>query len=244
MKVVHASWEKRNLGIDCNEVEIESHDTVEAIENDLLQAETEYTVAKIPAGMIEILFYVQRKGYYFIETMTSCYHAGESFSLTPAEMRFVNRIRYEEMTSQDRDYVFSRIEEGLFETDRIALDPCFTKVQANQRYIGWISDELERGASLFKLMNLERPVGFFCIKSAGAGICFAFLGGIYPEFARAGFGVPMNFYEIEEGMKRGAKRILSSYSSNNRGAAAIHLKMGYVLIEQYHVLVKHVNAKI
>ena len=36
MKIINAIWEKRNLGLDCNEIEIEYGDTVKTIKRDLL----------------------------------------------------------------------------------------------------------------------------------------------------------------------------------------------------------------
>jgi hypothetical protein len=88
-------------------------------------------------------------------------------------------------------------------------------------------------------MYKSEDVGFFTYKDIGNGVYFPFLGGLYKENAKAGIGVTLNLCEIEEAGKRNAKKMLSAYSTNNRGASAIHLQMGYILDEIMCVFVKH-----
>jgi len=243
MHTVNATWEKRNIGVECNEITIEADDTVEFLIEEIPKNETAYTVIKVPAGMIGMLFCLQKMGYLFIETMTTCYHNAAPFHLNRIQQRIIDRTEYEKMNDSDINFMFEEINKGLFTTDRIALDPAFTIEQSNHRYACWIKDELEHGSKLYKLVYGDKDFGFFGIKKQTEHDYYAFLGGVYPAFLSSGFGFSTNYYEIEEGRRLGAKRIKSLFSSNNRGAAAIHLSLGYALQQQYYVLIKHGQQK-
>lgn len=239
MKTVIATWEKRSIGVDCNEITIEADDTVETINKEMSKHEAEYTVVKVPAGQTEVLFYLQKLGFIFIETLTICYHKGEPFNLNRIQQRIIKQVSYEEMNDDDIDFMFKEMKAGLFQTDRIALDPYFTIEQSNNRYVYWIRDELDSGAKAYKLVYDDKGVGFFTIKKQTDDELFAFLAGIYSDFLNTGLGFCTNYYEVEEGKRQGAKRIMTAFSSNNRGAAAIHFSMGCVLHKLYYVLIKH-----
>lgn len=238
MKVVHATWEQRNLGVDCNEIVIEASDTAETVTK-LLQHETEYTVVKLPVGRTDLLFKIQEMGYRYIETLTHCYHLGTSFNLTPIQQRVVDRTRYEPMDAAGHERMFSEIMNGMFSADRISLDPAFSREQANRRYVYWIKDEFSRGGKAFRVLYDDRELGFFTLRRKNEDTQIAFLSGTYAAFRNSGFGFCCHYSEVVEGIRTGAKRVATSYSSNNRGAAAVHLSMGHVLDEQWYVCVKH-----
>lgn len=239
MKVVHSTWEKRNLGVDCNEITADPKDSQDTMVQALRDHETEYTVARLPVGRIDLLLSAQDLGYRFVETMTYCFHLGSSFNLNAIQSRIVDRIRYEPMDEAGRQRMYAEIEQGMFSTDRVSLDSRFSPAQANRRYIYWIQDELAKKGRVFKVLYDDRELGFFTLKHQSEGVDFAFLSGTYAEFRNSGFGFSCHYCEVVEGIRSGAKRVMTSYSSNNRGAAAVHLSMGHVLHEQWYVLVKH-----
>ena len=106
MKIINASWEKRNLGVDCNEIEIESGDTIEEIKKKSADFETEYTVVKVPTGMVEISNYLQSSGYTFIELMTLCHNKGILPNLSPIHQRVINVVKSVEMNDEDKNRLF------------------------------------------------------------------------------------------------------------------------------------------
>lgn len=242
MKLTHAVWEQSNMGIDCWEVLIEETDTpksLEQLKHNKAITEADYVVIKLPATMPEMLKAVQDEGYYFMEAMTSCYHEVKMPQLNRIQTKIYNKVSYAEMTETDQEELFHQIEKGVFRTDRIALDGAFTKQQAINRYKGWILQEIKNGSILYKVIYKEQTIGFFGYKDKGNGIYFPFLGGLYEAFLNSGLGFTINCCEIEETIRRKGKRMLSAYSTNNRGAAAIHLYLGYVLEEIMYVFVKH-----
>jgi hypothetical protein len=239
MKIIHATWEQRNLGVDCYEVVLEARDTLDMLKEKAPEYETEYIVIKVPTGMLDICFYLQSVGYTFMEVITSCYHYAQLPVLTRIQQRMVDSVSCEKMNDIDQEQLFNEIRCGMFKNDRISLDPYFTQALANNRYIGWISDEATHGSQLFKLVYKGETAGFFVLKNQGNSNYHACIGGIYPNFQKFGFGLCLNYYEIYEGIKQNAKRIMGAYSSNNREASAIHLSIGYILDEQYYVFISH-----
>ena len=113
MKVVNASWEKRNLGVDCNEIEIEKKDTVEMLKKRILDFETDYTVVKVPIGMINISHFLQSCGYVFMELITNCYSKLGIPKLSPIHNRIINSVSCEEMNPNDRKELFYQILESI-----------------------------------------------------------------------------------------------------------------------------------
>jgi hypothetical protein len=243
MKVLNAHWEKRNLGILCNEILIEDKDEIDEIKDKLGEFETEYTVVKVPTNKVEFLFFLQKEGYFFIELITHCFNKSELPVLTNVQQRLIDSMRCELMDFQDFEYLFSQIKNNLFIEDRISVDKRFTNEQSNNRYLGWLNDELENGVMFYKLIYKDNFIGFFTLQDKGNNIYFASLGGIFSDYQKFGFGFCMNYFEIIEGKKMNAKKIMTSYSSNNRAVSALHLSMGYHLDEQYYVFVKHSNNK-
>lgn len=244
MKVIHAVWEKRNLGIDCYEVELEAQDSFNEFKDWEASACGEYMVVKVPVERDDIFLKMPSLGYTFIEMATQCHYDNtREFVLNSVQKRLMDQISCVPMDSESLDYMFCQMEAGLFVTDRIAIDPCFSVKMANHRYIGWIKDEIERGATIYKILYRDNHVGFMGMKLRADGQCYAFLGGIYKKFQRIGIGSIMNYLEIIEAKKCGATKLYSAFSSNNRGAYAVHLFMGYILDKSYYVYIKHLNNK-
>ncbi|MGN6711800.1 hypothetical protein [Anaerocolumna jejuensis] len=240
MKLTHAVWEKRNMGVDCWEALIQDGDTIEEFLDNAPKFETEYTVIKIPASMIGFGLELQKYGYFYIETAISCHHDLKMPELNKIQKRLLDEMSYEEMTEIDRQELFGEIDKGIFTTDRIILDPYFTRKQANNRYKGWIKQETDNGSQIYKMIYRGSTVGFFTYKDIGKGVYFPYIGGIYESYLKAGVGFAQNCFHIEEAVKRSGKKVLGSYSTNNRGAASIHMSMGYILDETTYVYVKHI----
>ncbi|MBT5421070.1 MAG: hypothetical protein HOK80_09270 [Candidatus Cloacimonetes bacterium] len=239
MKITHATWEKRNLGVDAYEVEVEVSDTIETLKEKSHLFESEYTVIKVPTTMTDVSFYLQSQGYLFIEALTSCYHVGQLPVTSSLQKRVIDSISCMEMNRSGYVFMRSEIRGGMFQGDRISVDPNFTEEQANKRYLGWVSDELDRKSQFYELTYKDKRVGFFILRNLGPGVYLASLGGIYPNYQKYGFGLSLNYYEIYESAKQNIRRIETSFSSNNRGATSLHLSVGYILKEQYYVFVRH-----
>lgn len=244
MKVTNAVWEERNLGVSCYEINVEKDDLVTDLEKAVQAYKADYVVVKVPTGMVTHLFCLQKKGFLFMETMALChYNLREDLCLNSIQERMISNMKYEKMNNNDLDELYDELRKGMFDTDRISLDPHFSQEQANQRYIGWVKDELERGADIYKIVNNKnQAIGFFAYKDVNKNIAFPFLGGLYKSANILGLGFSIHYYALEEGRKRGRKKSMASYSSNNRISSALHMSLGYILEEQFYVFVKHSSA--
>ena len=238
MKIIHATWEKRNLGVNCHEVVLENNDTLELLKSRSCEFESEYVVIKVPTTMIDISLYLQEAGYQFIETYVSCYHPMTIPKLTKIQERVIDSTTYESMNDKEFEHMLREIKDGMFKGDRISLDPFFTQDQANKRYVGWMQDELKNKSNFYTLKYKNEPVGFFVMKRKGDSY-FACLAGIYPSFQRFGFGICLNYFEIIEAISKKSRAVETAFSVNNRGASAIHFSLDYVLKDHYYVYIKH-----
>jgi hypothetical protein len=239
MKVINAKWEKRNLGVDCIEVKIESQDNIDILKERSNDYQTEYTVIKVPIGMMDICHYLQSAGYFLMELMTICYSNANLPRISPIQKRIIDSVNCEEMNRKDRDLAFKHINDGMFNTDRISIDTNFTQEQANKRYIGWISDDLNLQAKIYKIVSKGEAIGFFTLKHQGGGSYITTLGGLYPGFVKPGLGISILYHTINEAINQNANKLITAFSSNNRGAAALHFSLGLVLDQQHYVFVKH-----
>ncbi len=237
MKIIHAHWEKRNLGVQTVEVEIKENDTLEEVKQCLSEIQGEYIVVKIPTHMAKLSFLIQEYGFYYVEDM-----ALMSSNLKAVQRNSVIQRLYDEIISCEMDKVdylqlYQEIRKGLFSTDRVSIDPMFTKEQAAERYIGWIHDELEKGTSLYKYVYRGNIIGFFALKEIAQGRYTSFLGGIYLEYRKGGIG---SIVKVPETVKKlGGKRVETYVSLNNLVQVRSLLMNGYTIEKNIHVFIKH-----
>ena len=72
MKIINATWEKRNLGCDAYEIQIERKDlkNFSSIMSDLKKQDFSgaYVTVKMPVGNLEALHALEDDGFRFMET--------------------------------------------------------------------------------------------------------------------------------------------------------------------------------
>ncbi|MDB4644842.1 GNAT family N-acetyltransferase [Rubripirellula sp.] len=239
MKVVHAEWERRNLNVDCVEISVQSDDSIETIIQGIQEYSTDYTVVRVPTTKAEITLGVQNLGFQYAETITTCIHTGIKFTTNNIQQRLLKRVTWETMNNDGLDNLLKELLNGIFSTDRIALDPNFGPKIANRRYANWLQDEFEHSAKLFEVRYDKKPMGFFSLKEISNEITFAFLSGTYDAFRNSGLGFACHHEAIRAAIQFGAKKVKTAFSSNNRGAAAVHFSMGHTLAEQQHIFIRH-----
>lgn len=244
MKTVHAIWEQRNLGVDCYEVTVEPSDTIVGVTDVISKIEADYLVVKVPTEMPHITMYLQENGFSFIETLISCVNMAELPKLSNVQNRIADSLTYSEMTPVDLDELFGEIRNNMFENDRVSIDNAFTQEQANNRYVGWITDEINIGSKVYKMIYKDSVVGFFVLRKPDEKTLVAVLGGIYEKYRAYGFGFCMNYLQIAEGIKQNVNRIKTSFSTNNRASSSMHFALNYILESQFYVFVNHKKGKI
>ena len=227
MKVIDAFWEKRNLGVDTVEFDLEVQDPAALVAQKIKENEKVYNVVKIPAGRSDLHFLMQELGYVYVETAFHLIHDLKAIPLSPLQKRMTDCVSYQKMNEDDVAQLYAEIKKGMFTTDRIALHPSFGVEIANQRYINWIGDELSRGCELFKLIYKEKAIGFFTFKKLSDDVYYPFLAGMYESHIRSGLGVNIVIKPVEEAVKRGAKFSDTYVVTNNLSSLTANLDYGY-----------------
>lgn len=244
MDIVHATWEMRNLGVDSYKMSVTDDDTWEDIVKEEQNIFGDYLVMKVPAHRSDISFHMNKLGYDFVHALIYCqYDNNRQFYLTPVQQRLINAVTCEQLGESDMDDLYLNISKGLFVNDTVAIDPHFSVELADKRHIGWISDSISRGAVMYGLKYRDKSIGFFGLEKISETIQSGLMGAIFPDYQRIGFGSLMLCFEITQAIKNGASKLYSSFASNNHGAFAIHMSMGFALDRVEYVFVKH-NKKI
>lgn len=238
MKIIDAVWEVRNLGISVTEIEVGANDTYQELVHEIINDYSDYTVLKVPTSRSDLLFPIAQHQFIFVEMSIKCAFEGKTPKLSSLRERYLKNLSIQTMSQEEIAETKNEIKNKMFISDRIAIDPFFSLERSANRYIGWIDDELNKGGFIYSLRFKNINVGFFiCRMVDNDFICS--LGGIFPKFQGIGLGYFLNYFEILTGFENGAKRIITTYSSNNLDSQSIHLDLGYKIISQFYVFVKH-----
>ena len=242
MRMIDAYWEKRNLGIDVQEVICAANDSDEELKDILLRLTVPYSVVKIPANCISLLMAAGQMGYSLIET--SIHYEGKVKNIVPPSLyeRFNRFVSVETADEQMMEKVLKEIESGnIFTTDRIALDPFFSKKIAGVRYSNWCKDEIEAGADMEIAYYKGVPAAFNVSKEKKGrpGAYVGLIGGVFTEFIENGLGFLLVQCEVETCKKNGGQWCLGTTSSNNLPSLRLHLHYGFDVSSLEYVLIKH-----
>lgn len=240
MKVIDAIWEKRNLGIDVVEVEVQNGDLIEEVALELPQIQSDYICVKIPSDMNEIAEYVQQMGYRFREDQIHMRHDLKPPSRNALQQRLYNAISYQVMNDEDIVELKEEIRKGMFSSDRFSIDKCFTEEQCSNRYINWVDDLLKDGATPYVMSYKGEHSGFIILKTTDERIYQSVLGGAYSKYRKSGLGVIQKEQEITK--KMNGKYVETMVSSNNVSQLKALILNGYIPIEINHVFVKNRNV--
>jgi len=238
MKIIDAFWERRNLGVDTVEFLIERGDSADVI-NEIINAEKQYNVIKLPSSEHLLLGSIQDNGYKLVECLLNQVHDLSSDKIAMANKQRMLPSERSEMNSEDIAELHSEIRKGLFHTDRIFNDQKFTKKIAAERYVNWISDEYSKGAKLYKFSYRGKSAGFFIIKILDRNVFNPILAGVYKDFQDKGFGISLAYNNLMQSVELGAKRITTYVSSNNVGMVRSNEILGYEINHMQYVLIKH-----
>ncbi len=240
MKIIEATWEKQNLGVECKEVVFDLSDSLLELKNiEKLLLSTEYAVVKIPINRFDANTYLNQLGFSFIEGSINFQLKLSEARLLPLQERLNKAVSYSTMDALDLELLYREIKGGMFTTDRILLDNAFTNNQASQRYCNWIAEEVKRQTQVFKIVYKTDTIGFFTFKSISDGVFYPFLAGLYKKFENSGMGFATLRKPIDEAIKRGGAMISTYASTNNLPVIRAHTQQGFQINGIQYVFVKH-----
>ncbi|MBQ8914060.1 MAG: GNAT family N-acetyltransferase [Lachnospiraceae bacterium] len=241
MKIVDAFWEKRNLNVDVTEIDLDGNETVDEVVETLRKLSTSYNVIKLPVARNDLLLKVQEEGFIFVEVSIALESGISAIDIPPLYSRFLPHINIKTADEREREIVLDEIKNGeIFETDRIALDPHFSRQMAGLRYYNWAKDLIETGADFPVAYYKDDMVAFGVNKSIDDKTYDAVLGGVISEFGRKGFGFWALYANYDSIKRQGGKKIVTHVSSNNMPVFKLHMQNGYTVSGMKYILVKHI----
>lgn len=245
MKLTDARWDTRNLGVKCAEINFEPEDTIENLSDALeWSSPFDYITAKVPSGMVELSLELQQRGFSYIESLFGVSIDLSKTTVPPFVGRREGLFTCKLADGQSRERVFSEIAKGVFDTDRVALDPAFGIHASAKRYINWIRDEMNRGAFLYHVLYKDEEIAFFTMKEIIPAVeCYPFLTGLYSSWRESGLGTNATvLMAMREARRLGYRRIRTHISSNNLPIVRMHELLGYRIDAIDQVFIRHNRA--
>ena len=241
MIIKEAPWEKRNLNVNAVEFYLEQNEGETLGDSVLNDQVHDYQVAHVPIKNINAIKKLSTNGFYFIETKLYLTASLKELTLPKVFTRFVDSMSYREAkSSADIQSIYDSIKNGVFDTDKIALDEKFSLEASAHRYYCWAKDEIEKGTSLPYLVQVDGvDIGFFILKIDGR-IADSFLAGLFDNSASSGLGFSTLYFPMLEANKKGCTKIVTGVSSNNIDSVKTHLSLGYRIKELEYIFIKHI----
>lgn len=240
MKIIDAYWEKRNLGVNCVELEVANNDTLADFNNSLCKLQSEYQIVKIPSGKTDILLSAQDAGFRLIEMNIQLCKNIKEYKLPGICQRYEPYMNVVKADKKSTELVLDKIKKGdLFVTDKVARDPFFSIEKAGNRYFHWSKDLLQQGASLFVTQYKNTDIGFVLNYTKDGKLYNAFLGGIFSEYANKGLGFLVVHGNVLSIIHQGGNRVITGVSSNNRPILRLFLEFGFDVFDMRYILIKH-----
>jgi len=243
MKKINAFWEKRNLGVDCVELQVNNNDFLSEFRNTVRELKSEYQVLRVPSGRTDMLLSAQVLGFQVIEMSIELTRRTKDYSLPSIYKRFEPHINIIEADENNINKVLLEIKESnMFMTDRIAMDPFFSADKSGNRYYYWSKDMLDTGAHLYLAQYKGENVGFGLNNSKNGTLYDAVLGGVFPKFANKGLGFLSIHANTKSIISQGGTNIVTRVSSNNSPILRLHMLFGFEIHDMDYVLIRHAEV--
>lgn len=241
MKIIEATWEKRNFGMDTYEISLDKKDlrnfddAYQKIKSQNFK--NSYVVIKMPVGNLEALHKLEDDGYRFLETQLSLVDHFEPLDSEASILSNQEDVKTEILPKEKSEWeqIINKITPGMFDTDRVSLDPKLGKEIACKRYKNWCLDLFEKPNTNLYIKKINDVVFGFSIDVVDekTGVVDALIGGNFEEFKNMGLGGIM----LNDAKKIKANR-KTTVSTNNLPILKLHQHCGRVIYKERYVLRK------
>lgn len=245
MKLTDCFWERKNLGENVCEVTVEDGESFDSEPFLDLNSRYTYQVIKLPTGNISFNTGLARLGYFHIETQLNWVKKVRDFDFcNELIVRLEDNLSFKDVISEeDLSLLLNKIDDDMFSTDRIALDPQYGLAIGRIRYCNWIWSEFTNKSSYISFICIEgTPVGFLMLKVNGRK-GYGLLGGIFKQYQNMGLGVltASSFLLYIRVRALDVSSYYTTTSSNNPTNFRIYNKLGFDLSSMTYVYIKHVK---
>ena len=239
MKIVEATWERRNFGRDVWEITLGREDVADVEKTLAALCDARfagaYVCVKMPVGNLKMLHALEDDGFRFLETQLSLmdrFKADDVVGLCEdANERIEFKVVEKDESAWER--VISKVVPEMFDTDRISLDPLLGPEVACTRYRNWMRDLLKDPRSELTVMLLDGAEIAFSLDVVDGSTRHGILGGNFPEFKSTGYGMALMV-----GPSGRKTTLRTAVSSNNPQALRAHQNCGRVVYKEMYVLRK------
>lgn len=239
MKIINATWEKRNFNMDTYEIILDKKD-LRNFDETFLEIQNQnfknaYVVIKMPVGNLVAIHKLEDYGYRFLETQIGLV----DHFLPLQDDLFLSESKavvYEEISKNKDEWekIIKKITPDMFDTDRVSLDPFLGKEIASKRYQNWCRDLFQDENSTMLIIKYNDEICGFVIylidekNNKKDGV----LGGFFAEYKDMGMGLSW---------VNKTTNIKTSISSNNLSVFKIHQHCGRIVYKEKYVLRKIYN---
>ncbi len=237
MKIVDCIWEQANLGCRVAEVSIGATDPFPTEELLDLESKFDYIVLKFEVGNFLHYQAAADNRYAFIETQLSIKKKMADFKLSPKEEKILSLFSAKEVTSAaELETVIQKIDNKMFVTDRIYLDPVFGPDFSARRYQNWTRTAFEQGAILHRFFYRDSEIGYG-ISKIEDNVLTGLLGGAYDS---EGMGIvcPLGVLIIKD---REFEWFKTKISMNNTPVLKLYNHFNFEITDTEYVFVKHIQ---
>lgn len=242
MRTIEATWEKRNVGVECFEIEVGKNDTIKEVLDTVHSRNEKYFVAKVLAGRTDVLLALQADGFHFIEMNIQTEIDLRERPKPPAVCaKLINHAGYHIGDDNEIEKVIAEIRKGsIFATDKISLDPYFSQEIAGRRYAFWSQDVMASGKAKMIITEYEgADIGFNIVIDKGT-YYDGFLGGLFTPYLNSGLGFANVNAAVNSVYDLGGKKMISGVSSNNFHMLKLHMMFGLRIKRLTYNLIKHI----
>lgn len=243
MELIEQVWEKKNLDVNSAEFRFDGKDDISAIKDDILSNTVyDYQICRVPVGRMDIVYLLQKNGFFFSEMSIELSADLEKLKLPSVYARFIESMDYHSASEAEMKYIENAIRSGVFDTDKISLDPYFGKERAGIRFANWNRQEIESGRAKAYVVTMEgEAIGFFVDKMLSDKADYSLLAALYDKDKYSGVGFSVLYFPMLQSKLEGKRRITTGVSSNNPDSVRMHLELGYKIKEMNYVLIKHIR---
>lgn len=237
MRTTVAAWELENLGMKTLECSFDPVDALTSVDLASMSG-FEHVVAKVPVGKIDLVHHLEEHGFRFMETQLVLKREvnGGSSDGDLGEFLLRKSSRRQIRTAGELEIILERVNDFLFRTDRISLDPEFGTERAALRYSRWLREVITKpDALVFEMRFRGRATGFFYAEQAGETLG-VLLGGIYSELQNTGVGPLLVLQPLQLGRELGVRSMKTEVSSNNLPVLRLYEAFGYRVADLRYVL--------
>lgn len=243
MKIIEAYWEKRNLGLLSKEIVVELGDTVAEVGKVLKEVYGEYIVVSLPSGRKDLYDLMTAYSYSFVESTIHLEMNICAYHLKEDQKEIASHLTYTLNDINVRERIEQEIRKGMYNTDRISIDNRFSQKDTTNHYLGFLNDELSRGATIMEFKYNGLPIGYSCLRRTSDMKWHQSLVGMYEIYRGKGLGFSFSYLQAKELAQRQVSILSTVVSSNNIASLHVHTKNGFVPINIRYVFVKHLREE-